>query len=142
MKVRHDRYDPRFLAHMIYGGPPSHRIKVASQGSTVGHFNMDDIAALTILAPPLDEQVSIVDHIAEATERIEQAEQYARSEIDLLREWNTRLIADVVTGKLDVREAADRLPDETDEPEPVDEIDVEESEDVDIESMEPEPVEA
>ena len=33
-------------------------------------------------------------------------------EIDLLREYRTRLVADVVTGKLDVREAAKRLPDE------------------------------
>ena len=33
-------------------------------------------------------------------------------EIDLLREYRTRLVADVVTGKLDVREAAVRLPEE------------------------------
>jgi type I restriction enzyme S subunit len=33
-------------------------------------------------------------------------------EIDLLLEYRTRLVADVVTGKLDVREAAARLPDE------------------------------
>ena len=36
----------------------------------------------------------------------------ARREIGLLREYRTRLIADVVTGKLDVREAAAKLPDE------------------------------
>ena len=41
----------------------------------------------------------------------------------LLREYRTRLIADVVTGKLDVREAAARLPDETEEPEPIEEAD-------------------
>ena len=33
-------------------------------------------------------------------------------EIDLLREYRTRLVADVVTGKLDVREAAAWLPEE------------------------------
>ena len=44
----------------------------------------------------------------------------ASDEIDLLREYRTRLIADVVTGKLDVREAAARLPDEAEEPEPLD----------------------
>ena len=33
-------------------------------------------------------------------------------EIALVREYRTRLIADVVTGKLDVREAAKNLPDE------------------------------
>jgi type I restriction enzyme S subunit len=33
-------------------------------------------------------------------------------EIELLREYRTRLVADVVTGKLDVREAASDLPEE------------------------------
>ena len=42
-------------------------------------------------------------------------------EISLLREYRTRLIADVVTGKLDVREAAGRLPDDAEEPELLDE---------------------
>ena len=36
-----------------------------------------------------------------------------KREISLLREYRTRLIADVVTGKLDVREAAANLPEET-----------------------------
>jgi type I restriction enzyme, S subunit len=36
----------------------------------------------------------------------------AEREIELLREYRTRLTADVVTGRLDVREAAARLPDE------------------------------
>jgi type I restriction enzyme S subunit len=44
-------------------------------------------------------------------------------EIELLREYRTRLIVDVVTGKLDVRKAAERLPDELAEPEPLDELD-------------------
>lgn len=35
-----------------------------------------------------------------------------RREIDLLNEDRTCLVADVVTGKLDVRGAASRLPDE------------------------------
>ena len=39
----------------------------------------------------------------------------------LVHEYRTRLIADVVTGKLDVREAAGRLPEEVEEPEPLNE---------------------
>jgi type I restriction enzyme S subunit len=45
----------------------------------------------------------------------------ARKEIRLLHEYRTRLISDVVTGKLDVREAAARLSDEAEEPELLDE---------------------
>ena len=33
-----------------------------------------------------------------------------------MREYRTRLVSDVVTGQLDVREAARHLPAETDEP--------------------------
>jgi type I restriction enzyme S subunit len=56
--------------------------------------------------------------------------------MELLREFRKCLIADVVTGKLDVREAAARLPDEVDKPEPVEETesesDAEEADDGDI----------
>ena len=45
----------------------------------------------------------------------------ARRQIELVQEYRTRLIADVVTGKLDVREAAAQLPDEGDDEEPLDE---------------------
>ena len=45
-------------------------------------------------------------------------------EIELLREYRTRLIADVVTGKLDVREAAARLPQEAAPDMPEDDIDL------------------
>ena len=60
-------------------------------------------------------------------------------ELDLLREYRTRLIADVVTGKLDVREAAANLPDEADEPEALDDIDAlaegDESADSDLDAV-------
>jgi type I restriction enzyme S subunit len=45
-------------------------------------------------------------------------------EIDLLREYRTRLVADVVTGKLDVREAAARLTDEAPPDTPEDDADL------------------
>ena len=41
----------------------------------------------------------------------------------MLQEYRTKLIADVVTGKLDVREAAAHLPDEADDQDPIEESD-------------------
>lgn len=64
----------------------------------------------------------------------------AHQEIALLQEYRIRLIADVVTGKLDVREAAARLPDESDEPETPDDAesegdaDMDATDDLDIEA--------
>jgi restriction endonuclease S subunit len=65
--------------------------------------------------PPLKEQVAIVEHLVKATASIDSSIERTRREISLLREYRTRLIADVVAGKLDVREAASSLPNEPDE---------------------------
>ena len=60
--------------------------------------------------PPRDEQEQIAKHVQVESEEIEIAASRVEREISLLCEYRTRLIADVVTGKLDVREAAARLP--------------------------------
>ena len=57
-----------------------------------------------------EEQSHIVKSIHEGTSPLQAAIEKANSEISLLHEYRTRLNADVVTGKLDVREAAAGLP--------------------------------
>lgn len=66
------------------------------------------------VAPP-EEQDGIVRAMGEETAPLRATIERARREIHLLREYRTRLIADIVTGKLDVREAAARLPEEIDD---------------------------
>jgi type I restriction enzyme S subunit len=66
------------------------------------------------------EQDDIVEHIRSRAGEVERAISRLEREIDLLREYRTRLVADVVTGKLDVREAAAGLPEAADEPEALD----------------------
>jgi type I restriction enzyme S subunit len=110
MKPNRGRLNAQFLVDTIYAGPPRIAITLATQGSTVGHFNMVDIGALTILLPPKQEQDQIVESVREQTAGLVTAISRLDREIDLLREYRTRLVADVVTGKLDVREAAASLP--------------------------------
>jgi type I restriction enzyme S subunit len=64
------------------------------------------------MPPTLAEQQAIVVHIKAECAPLDQAISRALKEIKLIREYRTRLVADVVTGKLDVREAAARLPEE------------------------------
>ena len=52
----------------------------------------------------------IIKYLTSGVSAIQFAAERTQSQIDLLREYRTRLIADVVTGKLDVREAAAALP--------------------------------
>ena len=64
--------------------------------------------------PPMEEQAAIVDFCEKNSADIEISIALAYRQIELMEEYRTRLIADVVTGKLDVREAAEELP----QPEP------------------------
>ena len=73
------------------------------------------IANYSIPLPPLDEQTAIVERLEKATSDINAATSRAHREIELLKEYRTRLIADVVTGKLDVCEVASKLPEAPDE---------------------------
>ena len=67
--------------------------------------------------PPAEEQKNIAVALGEATANIDTTIARTRRQIELVQEYRTRLIADVVTGKLDVREAAAQLPEEAlDEP--------------------------
>ena len=63
-----------------------------------------------IAFPLLAEQTAIATYLDNATADMDTAIDRMGRQIALLREYRTRLIADVVTGKLDVREAAARLP--------------------------------
>jgi type I restriction enzyme S subunit len=92
----------------------------------------EDFKMIRSPVPPRSEQKAIAEYIDASTIRLDGAIDAAQHEIYLLREYRTRLVADVVTGKLDVREAAAALPDEPEEEqEPLDvgtELDEEEGE--------------
>ena len=70
---------------------------------------------------PFREQAAIVKHLDKATAHIDSAIARARRQFELLQEYRTRLVADVVTGKLDVREAAALLLDDPEDEDPIDE---------------------
>ena len=75
---------------------------------------VDRIMNLHLPVPSHQEQEQIATHIVNTTANINAAITRARRQIELLQEYRTCLIADVVTGKLDVRQAAAQLPDESD----------------------------
>ena len=82
---------------------------------------VERVLNLHLPVPPKLEQKNVANHIGVATVGIDAGIARARRQIQLLEEYRTRLIADVVTGKLDVREAAAQLVEEDDEVDPIDE---------------------
>lgn len=116
-------FDSVFLMFQLLSRIGRNQIERDARGSsgTMPKIAQRHIRAWRVLIPPMDEQKSIVAEIDEKIVAISGAATRTQDEIDLLREYRTRLIADVVTGKLDVREAAARLPEEAEELEPLDE---------------------
>lgn len=90
---------------------------------------VERIGNLSIPVPEFSEQQLIATHIQEHFRPFDIAIAAYRREIELLKESRTRLIADVVTGKLDVRVAAASLPVEADEPEALAETDLQAEDD-------------
>ena len=69
------------------------------------------IRSWRVLVPPLKEQQAAIEAIECATKIVDDAVKRIHAEVSLIDEYRNRLIADVVTGKLDVL-GAEGLPPE------------------------------
>ena len=88
---------------------------------------MSKLRRVSIPYPPQEEQTAIVNKISVETACVDRSLAQSEKEVELLREYRTSMIADVVTGKLDVREVAKNLPEELIEPNIIEsETDIEE----------------
>ncbi|WP_298442822.1 restriction endonuclease subunit S [Ferrimicrobium sp.] len=103
---------PRFLGYVSDAPQSVHQKSCMGRGVTIMHIYTDDLKYLKLAIPPLAEQAAVVMFLDDATANIDVTISHAKQEISLLNEYRTRLIADVVTGKLDVREATAVLPDD------------------------------
>ena len=88
------------------------QVEQEKSGVAISHFGPTHLGRMVIVLPPEPEQASIVDYVDKTTADSDAAITLARRQIELIEEYRTRLIADVVTGKVDVREAAAGLGDE------------------------------
>ena len=92
-------------------------------GSTKGAITCEDLKRFKLAIPSGSEQEQLFKHVQTETRSLATAISRLEREIELLREYRTRLVADVVTGKLDVRAAAAKLPEDTDNLNPLDDAD-------------------
>jgi type I restriction enzyme S subunit len=101
-------------------------ISFNSVGAIQAHYNTGTLANLRIPLPTIPEQNRILAQVTDEVSPLTTAIARTEREIALMQEYRTRLTADIVTGKLDVREAAAKLPEE--KPEEVVEADLSEDE--------------
>jgi type I restriction enzyme S subunit len=106
----------RYLSYVLNSNIVREQVISTSRGSTVFHTSPTRMLAAKWPLPPPAEQDAILEHLGEVERLYDAAAAPLNAEIQKAGEYRTRLIADVVTGKLDVRKAAVKLPDEVDEP--------------------------
>jgi type I restriction enzyme S subunit len=92
-----------FLFRAFSSDPVADQFRIAATGVTRFGLAQGAIKGAFFPLPPLEEQRAIIAHINEKCAEISQAISRAEREIELMREYRTRLISDVVTGQVDVR---------------------------------------
>ena len=109
--------DVEFLGELFRSKKVRAKFRAESKGLGTGSSGFlrlynDRLGAIHVALPPGSEQSAILRKLGRDLSGLNTTISRFDREIALLREYRTRLIADVVTGKLDVREAATHLPDE------------------------------
>ena len=108
-----------FLARALDSAQDALATLIDEAGHGTRRLPTERLRTLAVAIPSEDEQSLVVRFVDRTTAKIDKRIADTRREIDLLREYRTRLIADAVTGKLDVRRAAAALPEEPDDPDAV-----------------------
>ncbi len=112
--------DARFFGFVLQSKTFVDQVVANSIGVAYPAISESRLGSLHICLPPSRrEQEEIIRHLQTATIDFDKSIAATQREIALIQEFRTRLIADVVTGKLDVRAAAASLPEVT-ETEPID----------------------
>ena len=93
----------KYLAYLFKSPTWRYQIRKKVNGVKVYSITQKMLKDAFILIPPADEQGEIVRYLDETCERIDAVIKHMEEKIANLRDLKTRLIADTVTGKLDVR---------------------------------------
>lgn len=110
VRPRHELVNAEFLGYAMKSLPSQVQFRGSEYGGTKQGLGLDEVKNLEVLLPPLDEQHVMVERIRAQTWRVDSAIARAEREVSMLQEFRARLVADVVTGQVDVRAIAASLP--------------------------------
>lgn len=101
LEPKKQKLQPTFLHHWLR--IMERHVRNLASTSTQANLNAAKVKALPVFLPPISEQSSICTWIETECRVFIDAIERAEEEIKLIREYRDRLIADVVTGQVDVR---------------------------------------
>ena len=93
----------RFLFYVMFHASKRGVFVADGSENTIAHLTAEKLRRHRFAFPPKNEQEMIANLLDTVLANLDRTVSRALGEISLLREYRTRLIADVVTGKLDVR---------------------------------------
>lgn len=127
---RIERIIPAYAEAVLKSQKCRRELRVRVKGVTEGFWRLytDSFNTIVLPVPPLEEQKSIMDEIKLFEEKTANYISVILKEVEVLHELRNKLISDVVTGQIDVRDI------EVPEFEFVDEIEDESDEDTDEEN--------
>lgn len=95
---------PKYTAYLFQSKSWKEQVHQNVNAVKVYSINRTILRKTSILMPPLDEQQAIVEYLDAKTAKIDSMKADIQRQIGLLKEYKQRIIADAVTGKIDVRE--------------------------------------
>jgi len=103
LTAKREKVLPLYLFYLLTSHLTRERVKRMVAGSTYPNLRVGEYLSSKLPLPEIVKQSAICDFIRSETSVIDQAITRAEREIELMREYRTQLISDVVTGQVDVR---------------------------------------
>jgi len=103
LRARKELILPAYLDQLLRCKRVIDLINSSTAGAKMPRAEWTFIGNVRLPIPRQDEQEAILSHILRETKDLDEAIARAEDEIKLIREYRDRLIADVVTGQIDVR---------------------------------------
>lgn len=119
VRIAYADIEPEYLISALQGAWVGEHLSISSVGTTMKNLNTAILKRVPVLVPPLETQRHLLKQITLRSRKIDLAISWLHQQTALLSEFRTRLISDVVTGKLDVRDAAAKLAADLEEPESI-----------------------
>ena len=93
---------PKFCFYFLKSTIAKAYLDIYVKGAAQPGMNLSDLKLFYFTVPPLNEQILIANFIDQKSSEIDELSIKMSKEIELLKEYKTALISEVVTGKVDV----------------------------------------